>query len=100
MSIFVRAIDQMTNHTAADLRAFLADLIVSAGILDVIGGHYAVTENGPDYLFLHLMEPHANSEEYTDSILVRQNHRKLRRMIFRLHGLEHDVPNAAQRIEA
>ena len=31
--------------------------------------HYAVTENGPDYLFLHLMEPHANSEEYTDSIL-------------------------------
>ena len=30
---------------------------------------YATTENGPDYLFLHLMEPHANSEEYTDSIL-------------------------------
>ena len=31
--------------------------------------HYATSENGPDYLFLHLMEPHANSEEYTDSIL-------------------------------
>ena len=30
---------------------------------------YAVTENGPDYLFFHLREPHANSEEYTDSIL-------------------------------
>lgn len=31
--------------------------------------NYATSENGPDYLFLHLMEPHANSEEYTDSIL-------------------------------
>ena len=30
---------------------------------------YAVTENGPDYLFFHLREPHANSEEYTDSVL-------------------------------
>ena len=30
---------------------------------------YATTENGPDYLFLHLREPHANSEIYTDSIL-------------------------------
>ncbi len=31
--------------------------------------NYASSEDGPDYLFLHLMEPHANSEEYTDSIL-------------------------------
>ena len=30
---------------------------------------YAKTENGPDYLFFHLLEPHANSEDYTDSIL-------------------------------
>ena len=30
---------------------------------------YSTTEEGHDYLFLHLMEPHANSEEYTDSIL-------------------------------
>ena len=30
---------------------------------------YATTENGPDYLFFHLREPHANSEMYTDSIL-------------------------------
>ena len=30
---------------------------------------YATTENGPDFLFFHLREPHANSEEYTDSIL-------------------------------
>ena len=30
---------------------------------------YSTSEDGADYLFLHLMEPHANSEEYTDSIL-------------------------------
>src|SRR5918996_3799744 len=30
---------------------------------------YSSGGEGPDYLFLHLMEPHANSEEYTDSIL-------------------------------
>ena len=30
---------------------------------------YATTETGRDYLFLHLREPHANSETYTDSIL-------------------------------
>ena len=30
---------------------------------------YSSEENGPDYLFFHLMEPHANSEEYTDSIV-------------------------------
>ncbi|MCE2499504.1 MAG: PAC2 family protein [Dehalococcoidia bacterium] len=30
---------------------------------------YATTENGPDYLFFHLREPHSNSETYTESIL-------------------------------
>ena len=30
---------------------------------------YAKTDEGPDYLFLHMMEPHASSEDYTDSIL-------------------------------
>ena len=30
---------------------------------------FATTENGPDYLFLHLLEPHSNGEDYTDSIL-------------------------------
>jgi hypothetical protein len=30
---------------------------------------YSTSEDGADYLFFHLMEPHANSEEYTDSIL-------------------------------
>jgi hypothetical protein len=30
---------------------------------------YAKSEAGPDYLFFHLLEPHSNSEDYTDSIL-------------------------------
>jgi len=30
---------------------------------------YATTETGPDYLFFHLLEPHSNGEDYTDSIL-------------------------------
>ena len=30
---------------------------------------YAQPENGPDYMFLHLLEPHSNGEDYTDSIL-------------------------------
>lgn len=30
---------------------------------------YAQTEEGPDYLFLHLLEPHSNGEDYTDSLL-------------------------------
>lgn len=35
---------------------------------------YATTETGPDYLFLHLLEPHANGEDYTDSILEVVRH--------------------------
>ncbi|MCH7605627.1 MAG: PAC2 family protein [Chloroflexi bacterium] len=30
---------------------------------------YAKTESGPDYLFFHLLEPHSNGEDYTDSIM-------------------------------
>ncbi len=30
---------------------------------------YATTEGGPDYLFFHLLEPHSNGEDYTDSVL-------------------------------
>jgi hypothetical protein len=30
---------------------------------------YAKTEEGRDYLFLHLLEPHSNGEDYTDSLL-------------------------------
>ncbi len=35
---------------------------------------YATTENGPDYLFFHLLEPHSNGEDYTDSILEIVKH--------------------------
>ena len=40
---------------------------------------YAKTEAGRDYLFLHLREPHANSEEYTDSILEVVEYFKIKR---------------------
>ncbi len=46
MSLYVRAIDQMSNHTAADLRGFLADFIDTPGVLDLNGGHCLVVENG------------------------------------------------------
>ena len=35
---------------------------------------YATTENGPDYLFFHLLEPHSNGEDYTDSIMEVVRH--------------------------
>ncbi len=35
---------------------------------------YATTDEGPDYIFLHMMEPHASSEDYTDSILKVVKH--------------------------
>ena len=40
---------------------------------------YAKTEEGPDYLFFHLLEPHSNSEEYTDSLLEMVNHFQVKR---------------------
>ena len=40
---------------------------------------YAKTEDGPDYLFLHLLEPHSNSEDYTDSLLQVVNHFEVKR---------------------
>ena len=46
MSLYVRAIDQMSNHTAADLRGFLADFIEDEGVLDVSGGHFLTVQNG------------------------------------------------------
>lgn len=49
MSIYVRAIDGMENHTAADLRAAVGDLVNDAGVVDKDGGGLLVTENGtPD----------------------------------------------------
>ena len=53
---------------------------------------YAVTENGPDYLFLHLMEPHSNGEDYTDSILEVVNHFKIKRYC-RLGAMYDAVPH-------
>ena len=40
---------------------------------------YAQTEEGPDYLFFHLLEPHSNGEDYTDSLLEVVNHFKIKR---------------------
>ena len=53
---------------------------------------YAITENGPDYLFLHLMEPHSNGEDYTDSILEVVNHFKIKRYC-RLGAMYDAVPH-------
>ena len=53
---------------------------------------YAITENGPDYLFLHLMEPHSNGEDYTDSILELVNHFKVKRYC-RLGAMYDAVPH-------
>ena len=40
---------------------------------------YAQTEDGPDYLFFHLLEPHSNGEDYTDSLLEVVNHFNIKR---------------------
>ena len=40
---------------------------------------YAKTENGPDYLFFHLLEPHSNGEDYTDSLLEVVKHFDVKR---------------------
>ena len=53
---------------------------------------YAITDEGPDYLFLHLMEPHANGEDYTDSILEVVNHFNVKRYC-RLGAMYDAVPH-------
>ncbi len=53
---------------------------------------YATTENGPDYLFFHLLEPHANSEEYTESILEIIKHFNVQRYC-RLGAMYDAVPH-------
>ena len=53
---------------------------------------YAITDDGPDYLFLHLMEPHSNGEDYTDSILEVVNHFKGKRYC-RLGAMYDAVPH-------
>ena len=53
---------------------------------------YAITEDGPDYLFLHLMEPHSNGEDYTDSILEVMTHFNIKRYC-RLGAMYDAVPH-------
>jgi hypothetical protein len=53
---------------------------------------YAVTEDGPDYLFLHLLEPHSNGEDYTDSILEVVNYFGVKRYC-RLGAMYDAVPH-------
>ena len=53
---------------------------------------YAITEDGPDYLFFHLMEPHSNGEDYTDSILEVMNHFNIKRYC-RLGAMYDAVPH-------
>ena len=40
---------------------------------------YAKTEVGPDYMFFHLLEPHSNGEDYTDSLLEVVKHFDVKR---------------------
>ena len=53
---------------------------------------YAKSENGPDYLFLHLLEPHSNGEDYTDSILEVVKHFNVKRYC-RLGAMYDAVPH-------
>ncbi len=53
---------------------------------------YATTDDGPDYIFLHMMEPHAGSEDYTDSILEVVKHFGVKRYC-RLGAMYDAVPH-------
>ena len=53
---------------------------------------YAQTEKGPDYLFLHLMEPHAQGEDYTDAVLDIFKYFEISRFC-RLGGMYDAVPH-------
>jgi predicted ATP-grasp superfamily ATP-dependent carboligase len=53
---------------------------------------YAQTENGPDYLFFHLLEPHSNGEDYTDSLLELVRHFQVKRYC-RLGAMYDAVPH-------
>jgi hypothetical protein len=53
---------------------------------------YAQTENGPDYLFFHLLEPHSNGEDYTDSLLELIKHFGVKRYC-RLGAMYDAVPH-------
>jgi hypothetical protein len=53
---------------------------------------YATTEQGPDYLFFHLLEPHSNGEDYTDSLLEIVKHFGVKRYC-RLGAMYDAVPH-------
>ena len=54
--------------------------------------YYARREDGPDLLFLHLMEPHANAEEYIDSIIELLKRFNIKRYC-RVGGTYSSVPH-------
>ena len=54
--------------------------------------NYAQTDEGPDYLFLHLMEPHAMGEDYTEAVLEVFKYFDISRFC-RLGGMYDAVPH-------
>ena len=52
----------------------------------------AETQDGPDFLFFHLLEPHASGEDYTDSILEVVKYFGVKRYC-RLGGMYDAVPH-------
>ena len=54
--------------------------------------NYAQTQDGPDFLFFHLLEPHAFGEDYTDSVLEVFKFFGIRRYC-RLGGMYDVVPH-------
>lgn len=53
---------------------------------------YARTQDGPDFLFFHLLEPHSNGEDYVDSLLDVIKHFNVKRYC-RLGAMYDAVPH-------
>ena len=53
---------------------------------------YAKREQAPDFLFFHLLEPHAFGEDYVDSVLELLKHFQVRRYI-QIGGVSDAVPH-------
>jgi hypothetical protein len=53
---------------------------------------YAKREEAPDFLFLHLLEPHAFGEDYVDSVLEILKHFQIKRYI-QIGGVSDAVPH-------
>ena len=54
--------------------------------------NYARTEDGPDLLFLHLLEPHAMAEDYVESVVALLDHFKAR-VYCRIGAMYDSVPH-------